>query len=168
MNRDGGDSFCHMLGGGTGPIHALTEFWAWIFGARRHTLPGLGLALMEKLKDNKEKEHYEMLNCLRTKLSTLLDKNGVLIFPTFPVPAQYHNQPLSTPFDFPYTAIFNALGFPTCTVPLGLARVEEVPIGIQVVAGLYQDRLAIAIAEELERGSPAGWLPPSVVELNKH
>ena len=166
LNRDNGLSFCDVMGGKSGkPLKAGKEFRAWCFGARRHTLPALLLALLEQLKDPREKEHLEMLNCLRTKMSTLLGKDGVLLLPVYTKPAPYHNEPIVIPFDIPYTAIVNGLGFPSCAVPLGLSKKEGVPIGIQIIAGMYQDRLPIAVAEELERGNIAKWVSPSNVDL---
>lgn len=33
---------------------------------------------------------------------------------------------------------------------------------LQVISGLHQDRLTIAVCEELERGF-GGWVPPTIV-----
>lgn len=57
-----------------------------------------------------------------------------------------------------YTALFNWLGFPSTHVPLGKDR-NGLPIGIQVVAAPYQDRLCLCIAGELEAAF-GGWTKP--------
>jgi len=46
---------------------------------------------------------------------------------------------------------------------MGLAKEEGVPIGIQVVAAAYNDRLCLAAAEELDAAFH-GWVPPFIVE----
>ncbi|RZC41611.1 Amidase domain containing protein [Asbolus verrucosus] len=58
-----------------------------------------------------------------------------------------------------YLMIFNSLGLPATHVPCGLDK-NGLPIGIQVVAAPYQDRLCFAVAEELEKRF-GGWTPPS-------
>lgn len=55
----------------------------------------------------------------------------MLLYPSHPTLAPYHNEPLFRPLNFTYTAIFNALGFPVTQVPLGLAP-NGLPLGIQV------------------------------------
>jgi fatty acid amide hydrolase 2 len=38
---------------------------------------------------------------------------------------------------------------------------EGLPIGVQVIAAPYQDRLCLAVAKELETAF-GGWVPPSI------
>ncbi|KAJ0174645.1 hypothetical protein K1T71_009753 [Dendrolimus kikuchii] len=90
--------------------------------------------------------------------SEMLGEDGVFLFPTHPTPAPYHNEPVFKPFNFGYTAAINSLGMPATTVPLGLSR-EGLPIGIQVIANYNQDRLCLAVAEELEKAF-GGWVEP--------
>jgi fatty acid amide hydrolase 2 len=47
---------------------------------------------------------------------------------------------------------------PVTEVPLGLNR-NGLPLGVQVVAGVNRDHIAIAAALELERAL-GGWVPP--------
>ena len=96
---------------------------------------------------------------LISELEALLGDDGVLIYPSHPTPAPYHGQPLVKPFNFSYTAVFNALGNPVTQVPLGLGS-WGVPLGVQIVGGRNQDRLTLALAKEIEnlRG---GWVPPT-------
>ena len=112
---------------------------------------------------------------LREQLNTLLADDGVLIYPSHPSPAPYHNQLLLKPFNFAYTGIFNILGNPVtqvnlyivslssdppCSqVPLGLNS-EGLPLGVQVVAGRNMDRLCLAVAQEVQLMF-GGWVPPS-------
>lgn len=57
-----------------------------------------------------------------------------------------------------YTQVFNVFGFPSTAVPLGFDK-NGLPIGIQVIAGPFQDKLCIAVAKELSK--IGGWVPPS-------
>lgn len=57
-----------------------------------------------------------------------------------------------------YVMLAAALNLPSTHIPLGLNK-EGLPIGIQVIAGQFQDRLCIAVAQFLERKF-GGWIPP--------
>lgn len=95
---------------------------------------------------------------IRQKLIDLLGDNGVLIYPTYRKPV------LSRVAIFEMMAIsnsglFNMIGLPAVNIPMGLNR-DGLPIGIQVIAAPYQDRLCLAVAKELETAF-GGWIPPS-------
>ena len=66
--------------------------------------------------------------------------------------------PLWYPFNFSYTAIFNATAFPVTSVPLGLSK-EGLPLGVQVVSAPEHDHFTIAIALELHKKF-GGWQFP--------
>ena len=87
-------------------------------------------------------------------------------------------QSYTRPFNFLYAAIFNVLGFPVTSVPMGLGKKDGMPAGIQVnnielrqrhvhrcllstqvVASPMNDRLTISVARNLERAF-GGWEPP--------
>ncbi|XP_030768157.1 fatty-acid amide hydrolase 2-A [Sitophilus oryzae] len=104
-------------------------------------------SLMKKVD---EKWAIETTNTLKEALLTKLDENSVLIYPSAPFPASYHHTALLRPYNFNLFAIWNVLKFPVTQVPMGLGK-EGLPLGIQVVAAPYQDRLCIAVAKELER-----------------
>ncbi|OAD59959.1 Fatty-acid amide hydrolase 2, partial [Eufriesea mexicana] len=89
----------------------------------------------------------------------ILENNGILFYPSSPFPAGYHYTAYLRPFNFGYWCLFNVLKFPVCQVPLGLDK-NGLPIGIQVVAGHYNDHLCVAVARELEKAF-GGWVPPS-------
>lgn len=86
--------------------------------------------------------------------------DGVFIYPTHPTAAPYHVEPVAKPFNVAYTAVFNVLGLPATHCPMGLNS-EGLPIGIQVVGNINQDRLTLAVALELEKAF-GGWVVPSV------
>jgi len=62
-------------------------------------------------------------------------------------------------FDFSYAGAINCTELAATHIPMGLGSVG-LPVGFQVAAGPYQDRLTLAIAEELEREF-GGWVSPS-------
>ncbi|KAL1121980.1 hypothetical protein AAG570_003388 [Ranatra chinensis] len=88
----------------------------------------------------------------------LLGDDGVLFYPTFPIPPFYHNEFFLRCLGIMYTMVFNTLELPSTHVPLGLDS-QGLPIGIQVIGGHKQDRLCIAVARALEARF-GGWIPP--------
>lgn len=55
----------------------------------------------------------------------------------------------------------NLAGFPGVTVPMGTSS-EGLPIGVQVIGRPWEEELALAIAEALERGRGAWEAPPEI------
>jgi len=157
-------AFCAELAGGKGVVNPWVELIKWIFNLSHHTLPALGLGVMEKFVSTTSKEHHEYLELghkLKARLDDILGDNGVLIYPSHSTPAPYHSQPILKTFNFAYTAVFNILGLPVTQVPLGLGS-WGVPLGVQVVGGTLMDRNTLAVAREAERIF-GGWYPPSQV-----
>ena len=165
-----GPLFATLMGHDKGTINPFWEFLKWILQLSDHTLPAIGLALLEKLERmqpsrvaEKARQH---LKRLRTELLALLDDHSVLLYPSHPLVAPRHNEPLFTPMNYAYTAVFNALGFPVTQCPLGLTK-EGLPLGVQVVAAPARDHLTLAVAQEIERKF-GGWHPPGhgLVDIN--
>ena len=96
---------------------------------------------------------------LKREISDLLGDDGLLLYPPYTRPAPRHHTPLLPPFQWVYTAIFNALELPVTQVPLGLDR-RGLPLGVQVVASHGRDHLSIAAARWLEEDL-GGWTPPA-------
>lgn len=88
----------------------------------------------------------------------LLGDDGVFIFPTFPVTAPIGRTIFLYTAEAMYCSPWNINGFPSTHVPMGLNK-EGMPIGFQVIAAPYQDRLCLAVAKELEKHF-GGWIPP--------
>ena len=164
MNTSGDESFCSLLGNSVKPVNPYKELLFWLMGCARHTLPAIGLGLLEQFRQppKAEAKYKAKAESLRDEFQQLLGDDGVFIYPTHPIPAPYHNQALFHTFNFAYTGIFNILGLPCTAVPMGLSK-QGVPIGFQVVGAKYSDRLTIAVAEELERAF-GGWVPPFQVQ----
>lgn len=160
-NKDA-DNFNFLMGNCVKEINPYVELMRWFLGKPRHTLPAIGLGILDQYKySQKVMDHYIELNdALFKELQDLLGEDGILLYPTHPLPAPYHNQPLFLPYNFSFTGIFNSLGLPVTAVPMGLSKKEKVPIGLQVIASSYNDRLTCAVAVELEKAF-GGWVSPS-------
>ncbi|XP_041781401.1 fatty-acid amide hydrolase 2-A isoform X2 [Anopheles merus] len=147
-----------------GAINPWLELAKWPLRMSNHTLIGILTALTERggvKYGSAEYHHYvQQKQELVSEFRDMLGENGVFIYPTHPTVAPYHNEPLIRALNFSYTAIINVLGLPATAVPLGLGR-EGLPVGLQVVAGVNQDRLCLAVACELERAF-GGWVAPEV------
>lgn len=163
MKDDSGYNFGHQLSNLQYEVNPYTELLKWVFGASKHTLIALFTVILEKMqcRYGSDKYHYlvKKRGNLRTYLYSLLGDNGVLIYPTHPTVAPYHNEPIFRPINFSYTGIVNILGLPSTAVPLGTLGSEGLPIGVQIIANVNQDRLCLAVTEELEKAF-GGWHRP--------
>lgn len=63
---------------------------------RTHTLPAIWLSLAELLPKRDFTHHIQMGEKLKQELKIILGNDGILLFPSFPTSAMYHNQPLFT------------------------------------------------------------------------
>jgi fatty acid amide hydrolase 2 len=156
----GGRTFSELLGGGR-PIRVGREIALWALGRSPHTLPALSLALLERgtrLLPGRMRRAIALGQALRAELEALLGDQGVLLYPSHPVPAPGHGRPLLSPLRWAYTGIFNVLEMPVTQVPLGLGA-EGVPLGVQIAAAPGNDHLTIAAAQRLEEAF-GGWAPP--------
>lgn len=143
----------------------LLEIFKNMLGLSANTFIALVTALVDytgvKFGSEKYKHFLRKRDEMEKIFCELLGDNGVFLYPTHPTTAPYHNEPVVKPFNYSYTAAINCLGMPATTVPLGLSR-EGLPIGIQVVANYNQDRLCLAVAEELEKAF-GGWVEPQKI-----
>ncbi|CAH1971076.1 unnamed protein product [Acanthoscelides obtectus] len=164
MKSPGGPSFQEQLANLNGTINPWWELLKWVFGQSEHTFIGIMTCLAEKGGCKYGDEKYEYLvrekNEFRRELSDLLGDDGVLLYPTHPTSAPYHNEPLFKPFNFSYTAIINVLCLPATHCPMGLDS-DGLPIGIQVIAKDGNDKLCLAAAREIEKAF-GGWVPPKI------
>ena len=162
MMADAADTtFAELLGNGT-RIRAGRELARMATGRSDHTLPALGLAVLERgaaLMPGRQRRFVEMGQRLSEELESLLGPNGVMLYPSYTSVAPRHHTPLLLPINWIYTAIFNVAELPVTQVPLGL-NFKGLPLGIQVASARGNDHVTIAVARELER-SFGGWrMPP--------
>lgn len=156
------EPFESLIMGKEGTAAIVLELFKNLIGCSGNTLIGLFTALMDgagaQIGSDKYNYHLKLRDDLEKLFVEMLGDDGVFLYPTHPTPAPYHNEPLVKPFNFSYTAVINCLGLPATTIPLGLSS-EGLPIGIQVVANHNNDRLCLALAEELDKAF-GGWVEP--------
>ncbi|XP_029171409.1 fatty-acid amide hydrolase 2-like [Nylanderia fulva] len=144
--------------------NAIVEFLKSLLGLSQHTLQAtLNNILLETRFPFSESDisHYTKQGAkIRQELLDLLGENGIFIYPTFRCPAILPELSICEVLNIAYCGIFNNFGFPAVHIPMGLNR-EGLPIGVQVIAAPYQDRLCLAVAKELETAF-GGWVPPSI------
>lgn len=160
MSEAGGPSYAERLGDGR-PVSPGLALIQYLCGLSPYTLPSIGLVWLERLAASRpadRRRYVEAGRRLRQDLCRRIGPCGVLLFPPYPEPAPPHNRPLIPPFQWLYTAIFNALEMPATAVPMGLGS-QGLPLGLQVVATHGHDHLCVAVALELERAF-GGWVPP--------
>lgn len=165
MNYGNGPTFEEQLCNLEGKINTPLEILKWCVGMSNHTFVALLTAVVERfsIKPNTPKYDYIMdqKKLLIEEIMDLLGDDGVFIYPTHPTAALYHNESIFKAMNFTYTGIINSLGFPSTHCPMGLNS-EGLPIGLQVVSNVNNDRLCLAVAMELEKAF-GGWVPPQVV-----
>lgn len=160
MDAAGGPSFSELLGEGQ-PIEVARQLLLLALGKSPHTLPALGLALVEKvpkLLPSRSSKGLALGAELRRELDQRIGR-GVMLYPTYSMPAPRHHQPLLPPIHWGYTAIFNVMELPVTQVPMGLNR-DGLPLGLQVVGPMDRDQVPLAVARALEE-SGGGWVPPN-------
>jgi len=138
------------------------EFLKFLFGYSEHTIMTIvtGFCSSELPEPNKRIKGIMngMRDQLRQQILELLGEDGILIFPSFSTVAPFHNHAVWTPFNFIYNALWNTLGLPVISCPLGLCA-QGMPTAVQIVGAPNSERLLVAAAEHLEQGF-GGWTPP--------
>ncbi|XP_033740866.1 fatty-acid amide hydrolase 2-like [Pecten maximus] len=159
MNTGGGKKFAQLMSDDDGSVNCVLELLKWLVGCSQHTLPAISLGLVEKIPmPETDKKFLKVFDKLESDITKLLSNDGILLYPSHPKLAPYHNEPILYPFNFAYTGVFNTLGLPVTQCPLGLSK-EGLPLGLQLVTGMNNDRLTIALAKEIEKGF-GGWVKP--------
>ncbi|VDM25004.1 unnamed protein product [Toxocara canis] len=156
----GAPSFAHHMTDFKSELNCVGELVKWCFGRSRHTLPAIMTGILDRQSPFNEEQKRVLMSLrdrLNRELRELLQDDAVLIFPSFPTTAPYHHQPLLTPLNFAYTALWNTLAMPVVQCPMGLNK-RGIPLGVQVVGAPATDRLLIAVAQDLEDGF-GGWKP---------
>ena len=108
----------------------------------------------------------------RSKLLGLMERWPLLLGPTASVPAFEHgrrewrigDRVVRYPDIFTYTQLYNLTGNPAAVVRSGSSP-EGLPIGVQCVARPFEDALALAAAEQIERRM-GPWAPAETISLD--
>jgi fatty acid amide hydrolase 2 len=159
-------SFATWLGNGR-PLDPMRTVAGLLLGRSPYTLPGLGLALIERaprLLRGRARRMIALGAALREELCALIGERGVMLYPPYPSTAPRHHHALLPPVRWCYTAVLNVLEMPVTQVPVGLG-VGGLPLGVQVAAVHGNDHVTIRVAIELERAL-GGWVPPP--SLSRH
>ncbi len=162
LSETGGEDFGVVLGGGE-RVHVLRELAKLTLGRSQHTFPALALAAIEvipKMMPGDTKRAIVLAHAFRKELEDRIG-DGVMLYPTYTMPAPRHGAALWRPIDWAYTALINVMELPSTAVPLGLDD-AGLPLGCQVVAGNGQDHRSIRVALELEKVL-GGWVPPPML-----
>ncbi|XP_026473174.1 fatty-acid amide hydrolase 2-A-like [Ctenocephalides felis] len=149
------------------PKKSKNVFWEtikFIFRLSKYSGPGLAFSWLARCSTSIITPSMLETNKIRVaelkkKITSTLGEDGVLLYPNFPTSAVLHYESYAKLIGAIYTVIFNILGLPSSSVPMGRDS-KGMPIGIQIVGAPNQDRLCIAIAQELEKGF-GGWVPPT-------
>jgi amidase len=102
-------------------------------------------------------ELYRVLrdwDAYRTAMLALLERFDIVLTPVAPEPAPLHVGDVV----WRYTTPISLTGWPCVVVRAGTS--DGMPVGVQLVAGPWQDQVAIAAAATVE-SALGGWLPPA-------
>lgn len=147
-------------------LNPFRELLLKLAGRSNHTMASIWSTLGGSLsKDTSSATAAADLSRAREfarKLEDLLDDDGVLIFPCSGMKVPYQNQLFSVYTNHGFTCIFNVAMVPVTACPLYLDD-EGLPVGVQVVAARYQDRICLAVARELESRFKFGWKAPGTI-----
>ncbi|GFS82112.1 fatty-acid amide hydrolase 2-A [Trichonephila clavipes] len=145
-------------------INEKLEMVKFLFGKStlsKAPLVALNGSKIKLFLDSSRIPNYEKLvKSWEIEFGSFLDENSILMMPTLPTPAPYHDEMTLFLPSTCYTSIFNVLGFPSTQCPLGLNS-NGMPYGIQIVGCKNNDALTIACAVELEKAF-GGWKEPSI------
>lgn len=143
-------------------ITPFVETLRILFGRSVHTFPAVLVTIIERMMPKPDSGyvlHYlAMARDFRERLLSTLGEDGVLICPAALGPAPFHNEHAMRPGHVSLTAPANVAGMPSTAVPTGMTS-DGRPVGVQVVAAPYMDRLCLAVAAELEKAF-GGWQAP--------
>ncbi|KAL7729072.1 hypothetical protein ACLKA6_019900 [Drosophila palustris] len=150
-------NFNQLLGNGV-ELNPFVELFKKLLGQSDYSMAAIYSLIDGVLPKEKEKMIRAATKKCKQFLQELLGDDGVLFFHSSPRTAPFHYYPLVKFMDFSYFSLFNVLRLPATQVPMGLDA-NGMPLGIQVVSNHNNDRLCLAVAEELER-TFGGWVPP--------
>lgn len=148
-------------------LNPMFEIVKKMFNYSEHNMSSIMAATIDKLSPTQGSRGNKVLMKkaaeLRQKFNEQIGDDGVLLVPTHPEPAPKHYTTLLKVLNVSYTSVTTVLQAPITQCPLGLSK-EGLPFGIQIIAKPFNDRLTIAVAQELEKAFH-GWIPPCKVQV---
>lgn len=127
-------------------------------GRARHSAGELLVAGLARSRRPGPSRRHQLLQALERLLATLqryLGSEALLMLPPQPTFAPRHDELMARPFDFGYALLGELWPGPVTAIPTAIGS-DGLPLGIQVLAGIDQERLGLAAAEKLETGW-SGW-----------
>uniref|UniRef100_A0A915DDB6 Amidase domain-containing protein n=1 Tax=Ditylenchus dipsaci TaxID=166011 RepID=A0A915DDB6_9BILA len=101
----------------------------------------------------------EMRSQLQVELDDLLGDSGLLLMPSYPnAVAPFNGEYAWKRDNWLYAGLANLQGWPAISIPIGLDEKTQMPRSVHLVGGLYNERILIAVAKELEEAF-GGWTP---------
>jgi fatty acid amide hydrolase 2 len=158
----GGASFSEILTEGRGMTLQIEVLRA-LAGRSRYSWPALFFCIGERIGRKKEGALRSALResrRLAVRYGELIGNDAVLVAPVHPRTAPRHNAAVLKPFDFLYTAVFNALRVPATAAPCGFDS-TGLPLAVQFASTRGNDHLTIAAAAVVGDGVNP-WRPASV------
>ncbi|XP_005185713.2 fatty-acid amide hydrolase 2-B [Musca domestica] len=142
--------------------HLLIELVKSYCKKSKYTKEGLTFELLRRtnafMTPEKLIKYKEEGQKLKEEIINVLGNDGVLFFPTFPVPAIHHHTSSLAQWAIDYSLLFNVLGLPCTHIPMGLDS-DGLPVGFQIVAAPFKDKLCLQVAGALEMAF-GGWTTP--------
>jgi amidase len=108
-------------------------------GARKCKLSALELRL-----------NFMGIDNYRRSIFQAMQNYDLVICPVSATPARVHETTNQHLHDYTYSMMFNLLGWPVTTIRAGTSP-EGLPIGIQIAAKPFQDRLTLTVAKHLQK-----------------
>ncbi|CAJ0944302.1 unnamed protein product, partial [Mesorhabditis belari] len=147
--------YCDIMEGTKNPREFVVDGVKTIFGSKDTKLSKLSLQVNVNsiFMHGTTKEQVEKAIKLRDQASAamceLLGDDGILCIPGWPTPAPHHNVTVWKHSTIAQTAVWNALGMPVITVPLGLSK-QGLPLSVQFTASKNNDLTLLKLAEYLD------------------
>lgn len=164
MSQEPGN-FSYMLGNSK-EVNPFIELAKKLVGQSDYTLASIYSLIDSILPAEKAVKMRKITQELDEEIAEILGDDGVLFYPSTTYAAPFHYAAFIQVYNFHYWSLMNVLHLPATQVPLGLNS-QGLPLGIQVVAAKNQDRLCLAVAEELDREF-GGWVAPFVSISNQN
>lgn len=148
-------------------LNPFIELIKKTFQISEHNMSSIIAAALEKISPTYGTKGNRILTKkaadLRAKFNEMVGDNGVMLVPSHPEPAPKHFTTLLKVFNVSYTSVTTVLQGPITQCPLGMSK-EGLPFGVQVLARPFNDRLTLAVAQEIEKGF-GGWSAPCRIDV---
>ncbi|XP_063710160.1 fatty-acid amide hydrolase 2-B-like [Culicoides brevitarsis] len=137
----------------------LREYLKWGMGKSTHNIYAIHAQLLIRFnRYYPTHQNVPLIDAFEKQMKNILQNDSVLLFPTFPTAAFKHHGFVKSIPAMVYILLASVFNLPATSIPMGLNK-EQMPIGIQVIGGPFQDRLCLSVAQFLETKF-GGWVPP--------